>query len=61
MRRFLGVMNEVWRQDLLGREPLAKSGNLWLYLAALFLPFGWVFLLLRLEPVRLMVRSLRHY
>jgi hypothetical protein len=54
-------MNEVWRQDLLGREPLAKSGNLWLYLAALFLPFGWVFLLLRLEPVRLMVRSLRHY
>lgn len=61
MRRFLGVMNEAWRQDLLGREPLAKSGNLWLYLAALFLPFGWVFLLLRLEPVRLMVRSLRHY
>jgi hypothetical protein len=60
MKRFLDGMSEVWRGDILGREPLAKSGNLWLYLAALILPFGWVFLLLRLEPVRLlMVRSLR--
>jgi hypothetical protein len=59
MRRFLDVMGEAWREDLLGREPLIQSGNLWLYLAALFLPFGWVFLLLKLEPVRLMVRSLR--
>ena len=59
MRRFLGVMSEAWRVDILGREPLAKSGNLWLYLAALILPFGWIFLLLRLEPVRLMIRSLR--
>ncbi len=60
MMRFLDVMREAWREDVLGREPLSKSGNVWLYLAALFLPFGWVFLLLKLEPVRLMVRSLRH-
>jgi hypothetical protein len=40
---------------------LATSGNLWLLGAAIFLPFGWVFLLLRLEPVRLFVRSLRQY
>ncbi len=59
MGRLIGVMREAWRVDILGREPLAKSANLWLYLAALVLPFGWVFLLLRLEPVRLMVRSLR--
>lgn len=60
MRRLMDVMSDAWRVDILEREPLAKSGNLWLYLAALILPFGWVFLLLRLEPVRLMVRSLRH-
>ncbi|MBI4587947.1 MAG: hypothetical protein HY725_03850 [Candidatus Rokubacteria bacterium] len=59
MRRFIGVMRGAWREDLLGRETWRNSGNLWLYAAALFLPFGWVFLLLRLEPVRLAVRSLR--
>lgn len=59
MSQLVGLMRRAWREDLLGREPLLQSGNLWLYLAALFLPFGWVFLLLRLEPVRLIVQSLR--
>ncbi len=47
----------IWRDDWLGREAFWKSGNLWLATAALVLPFGWVFLLLRLEPVRVRVRS----
>ena len=61
MKQFISVMRGAWREDLFGRESLTRSGNLWLLGAALFLPFGWVFLLLRLEPVRLFVRSLRHY
>ncbi len=61
MKRFMDVMREAWRTDLFERESLTKSGNLWLFGAAVFLPFGWVFLLLRLEPVRLLVRSLRQY
>jgi hypothetical protein len=28
---------------------------------ALIVPFGWVFLLFRLEPVRVRVRSLRNW
>lgn len=59
MKWMIGVMRGAWREDLLGRDSLTSSGNLWLYLAALVLPFGWVFLLLRLEPVRVMLRSLR--
>lgn len=59
MKRIIGLMRGAWREDLLGRESLTSSGSLWLYLAALVLPFGWVFLLLRLEPVRLALRSLR--
>lgn len=61
MKRFMGVMQKAWREDFFGRESLIKSGNAWLLAAALVLPFGWVFLLLRLEPVRLLVRSLRQY
>lgn len=61
MKRFIAVMHRAWREDLFGRDSLTKSGNFWLYSAALLLPFGWVFLLLRLEPVRLLVRSLRQY
>jgi hypothetical protein len=61
MKRFIGMMRGAWREDLFGRESLTKTGNLWLFGAALVLPFGWVFLLLRLEPVRLLVRSLRQY
>lgn len=47
----------IWRDDFLGREAFWKSGNLWLATAALLLPLGWVSLLLRLEPVRIRVRS----
>ena len=36
-----------------------KSNNFWLLLAAIFLPFGWVLLLLQAEPVRAFVRSFR--
>jgi len=61
MRKFIGVLNGAWREDLFGRENLMNSGNAWLLAAAIFLPFGWVFLLLRLEPVQAFVRSLRQY
>lgn len=61
MRRFIDMMRRAWREDLLGRKYLTKSGNLWLLGIAIVVPFGWVFLLLRLEPVRLLVRSLRQY
>ena len=36
-----------------------KGTNFWLLLAAVFLPFGWVFLLFQAEPVRTFVRSFR--
>lgn len=49
----------LWRDDCWGREVFWKSGNLWLATVALLLPFGWIFLLLRLQPVRVGVRSLR--
>jgi len=61
MRKFIGVLSGAWREDLFGRENWLKSGNAWLLAAAIFLPFGWVFLLLRLEPVQAFVRSLRQY
>ena len=59
MKQFMNVMRKAWQTDLFERQSLTRSGNFWLFGAALFLPFGWVFLLLRLEPVRLFVRSLR--
>lgn len=37
-------------------EAFFKGSTFWLATAALILPFGWV--LLRLEPVRVRVRSL---
>lgn len=40
------------------RDALLKGSTFWLATAALILPFGWVLLLLRLEPVRVRVRSL---
>lgn len=39
-------------------EAFLKGSTFWLATAALILPFGWVLLLLRLEPVRVRVRSL---
>ena len=46
-------------------ERILGGPVLWVGLAALTLfavaPFGWVFLLLRLEPVRVRLRSLRNW
>jgi hypothetical protein len=36
-----------------------KAHSFWLLCAAIFLPFGWVFWLLQVEPVRTFVKSLR--
>lgn len=47
----------MWQDDLLGRQAFWTSKNFWLALAALVLPFGWVFLLLRLEPVRIRIQA----
>ena len=55
------MMRKVWRQDLSMRESLMRSDSLLWTAVALFVPFGWVFLLLRLEPVRLKLRSLRNW
>jgi len=36
-----------------------KATTFWLILVAVFLPFGWVFLVLQAEPVRAFVKGLR--
>jgi len=40
-----------------------KANTFWLLLVAIFLPFGWVFLVLQAEPVKAFVKGLRrnHY
>jgi len=56
----LGALwQRMWQEDLLWREDLGRSGSLLLAITALVLPFGWVFLLLRLPRVRMFLRSLR--
>lgn len=57
MERLAALWQQVWREDLLLREDLGRSGNLLLATTALVVPFGWVFLLLRLRPVRMFLRS----
>ena len=59
MERLAALWQRVWQEDLLWREDLGRSGSLLLATTALVLPFGWVFLLLRLRPVRVFLRSLR--
>ena len=54
-------MRGLWRQDLNLRESLMRSDNLFWAAVALIVPFGWVFLLFRLEPVRVRVRTLRNW
>lgn len=49
------------RDELKVRRAFWKSGALWMMTTAVVLPFGWVLLLLRLEPVRVRVRSLFRY
>jgi hypothetical protein len=46
------TMRGLWRQDLAIREALEESGDLFWSLVAMLVPFGWAFLLGRLEPVR---------
>lgn len=49
------------RDELKVRRAFWKNGTLWMMATAVILPFGWILLLLRLEPVRVRVRSLfRH-
>lgn len=57
MERLAALWQRVWREDLLLREDLGRSGNFLLATTALVVPFGWVFLLLRLRPVRMFLRS----
>lgn len=49
------------RDELRVRRSFWKSGTLLMVTTAVILPFGWVLLLLRLEPVRVRVRSLFRY
>ena len=55
------TMNKMWRQDLTLRQSLTRSDNLFWIAVAVLVPFGWVFLLFRLEPVRVRVRSWRNW
>ena len=61
MRYVMETMHKMWRQDLTLRESLTRSDNLFWMAVAVLVPFGWVFLLFRLEPVRVRVRSLRNW
>jgi len=49
------------RDELGVRRAFWKSRTLWMVTTAVILPFGSVLLLLRLEPVRVRVRSLFRY
>ena len=49
------------RDELRVRRAFWKNGNLWMTTMAVVVPFGWILLLLRLEPVRVRVRSLFRY
>jgi hypothetical protein len=61
VRYVMETMNKMWRQDLALRQSLTRSDNLFWMAVAILVPFGWVFLLFRLEPVRVRVRSLRSW
>jgi hypothetical protein len=54
------AMTTLWRRDFETRDLMLRSGALFWTLVALLVPFGWVALLLRLEPVRVRIASLRH-
>ncbi len=57
MGRAMRTMRGLWRQDLAIREALEESGELFWSLVAMLVPFGWAFLLGRLEPIRVRVGS----
>lgn len=60
MKRLATAMTTLWRRDFEIRDVMLRSGLFWM-LVALIVPFGWVALLLRLEPVRVRVSALRDY
>ena len=51
MRRLIEAVTSLWPKD--------PSGNVFWTVFALVVPFGWIALLLRLEPVRVRVSSFR--
>jgi hypothetical protein len=61
VNRLMKAMTTLWRRDFESRDLMLRSGGLFWTLVALLVPFGWVALLLRLEPVRVRVASLRDY
>jgi hypothetical protein len=57
VRHLVETMESLWRYDMTIRAGLADSGHPFWGWVALVLPFGWAFLLRRLEPVRVRVRA----
>jgi hypothetical protein len=42
----------LWRDRCSGDRAFWRTGTFWLTAAVIILPFGWLFLALRLQPVR---------
>ena len=61
MKQIMNTMHGLWRRDLAIREALEESGELFWSLVAMLVPFGWAFLLGRLEPVRVLIGSLPRF
>jgi hypothetical protein len=61
VKRVATAMTTLWRRDFDIRDALMRSGGWFWMLVALLVPFGWVALLFRLEPVRVRVSLLRDY
>jgi hypothetical protein len=61
VKQLATAMTTLWRRDFEIRDVLMRSGGLFWMLVALLVPFGWVALIFRLEPVRVRVSSLRDY
>lgn len=47
-----------WRDYCGGQHAFWRQGSFWLVAAVVVLPFGWVLLAFRLQPVR--IRYFRH-
>ena len=46
-------ISELWRDYCIGAHAFWRQGSFWLVAAAIVLPFGWVLLAFRLQPVRI--------
>jgi hypothetical protein len=46
-------LQDAWTEVRSGEGPVWRRKNFWLALAALFLPGGWLLLLVSLVPVRI--------